>query len=172
MEILNTELAWLGGIIDGEGNLYINSKKSKINNARYLDVKVRISGTDMRMIKKISEIYVGLNLRFHFACVNWNHEGWKKAISINTTSQGSCLKLLETVYPYLVNKKDVAETIIKVIQFVKSFPKGGNTVRRNYWDTPEMIGYAKEYEERSAWYFEPSTTTRKANSVFEFGDIV
>ena len=172
MEILNTDLAWLGGIIDGEGNLYFNSKKSKINDVRYLDVKVRISSTDMRMIKKISELYVQLNLRFHYARVNWNRGDWKRAISINVASQGSSLKLLKAVTPYLINKKATAETLMKVVSFVKAFPKGGNTVRCNYWDTPEMREYTKEYDERSTWYFEPSTTKRKANSVFEFGDIV
>ena len=172
MEITIEDLAWLAGIIDGEGNFYVNAKTAKINNLQYLDVKIRVSSTDMRMIKKISEIYVKLNLRFHYACVNWNHAGWKRAISINISAQGSSLKLLQHVIPYLVNKQDQGLAMQKIITFVKSFPKGGNTTRRNYWDTPKMQKLLEQYTQCSKWYFEPSTTTRKANSVFEFGDIV
>jgi hypothetical protein len=115
------ELAWLGGIIDGEGNFHLGSKPAT-NNKEYLDVKVRVSSTDMRMIRKISEIYTGLNLRFHFARVNHNRAPWKNAISINTTSQRSTLKLLHHVEPFLVNKHDACITMIEILDHVVSFP--------------------------------------------------
>ena len=57
MDINETDIAWLAGIIDGEGNLHVGRKTAKSNGRRYLDVKVRVSSTDMRMIKRISEIY-------------------------------------------------------------------------------------------------------------------
>lgn len=172
MELRDTEFAWLAGIIDGEGNFYVNSKESKTNGVKYLDVKVRISSTDMRMIKRISEIYKALNLKFHFARVNMNHGTWKPAISVNVTSQAGVLRLLCVVIPYLVNKKRQAEAISRIVSFVSRFPKGGNTIRQNYWNTAEMNKLVSEYEAERKWYFDPSTTTRKANSIFEFGDIV
>lgn len=166
------DFAWLAGIIDGEGNFYVNSKVAEKNKKKYLDAKVRISSTDMRMIKRISEIYAFLNLKFHFARVNMNRGSWKPAISINLGTHAGIAKLLKIVYPFLVNKKDLASIFIKILDFVMAFPKGGNTVQYNYFDTTEMIELISAYEKEKAWYFDPSTTSRKANSIFEFGDKV
>ena len=59
MEIKEADIAWLAGIIDGEGNIHMGKHLGGNKGKRYLDIKVRVSNTDMRMIKKISEIYVG-----------------------------------------------------------------------------------------------------------------
>lgn len=171
MEVTQVDLAWLAGILDGEGNFYINRKHNQ-NGAEYLDMKIRISSTDMRMIKRVSEIYHALNLRFHFAKVNFNRGTWKNAISINVGTHGSSAKLIGLVYPFLVNKKVIAQIIQKILAFVMSFPQGGNTTRRNYWNAPEMAQLWDAYSVEKDWYFDPSTTTRKANAIFAFDDMV
>ena len=172
MDINETDIAWLAGIIDGEGNLHVGRKTAKSNGRRYLDVKVMVSSTDMRMIKRISEIYKSINIVFHFARVNMGRGSWKPAISINTANQGSCKKILKTVLPYLVNKKDLASSVVEIIEFVQGFPKGGNTVHHNYFEAPRFKELLADFQYAKEWYFDPSTTTRRANSVFEFGDIV
>ena len=172
MEIEEKDLSWLAGIMDGEGNIMVSAKKASANDKRYLAPKVRVSNTDMRMTRKLSEIYFAMGLKYHFAIANLKNPYLKTAISINITAQGSCRKLLKSIIPYLVNKKRMAEIVVDILDFIKPFPKGGNTVRRNYWDTPTMRRLMEEYSKEKAWSFDPSTTTRRANSIFEFGDIV
>jgi hypothetical protein len=92
-------------------------------------------------------------------------------LNIEIASQGTTLKLLKLISPYLVNKKILAEILIHMILFVQSFPKGGNTTSHNYFDTEEMKFFLKQYEKERKWYFEPSTTTRRANTILRFNDL-
>jgi len=166
-----TELSWLAGIIDGEGNLHLGSKTAT-NGKAYLDIKIRVSNTDLRMLKKISEIYKKLNLRFHLATVNFHRKEWKNGLSINVASQGSSYKLLASVFPYLVNKKHCASIMLNILEHLKGFPKGGNTTSHNYFEDDKFNDLFGQFQKEKTWYFDPSTTTRKANSILEFDDIV
>lgn len=168
------ELAWLAGILDGEGCLELNMKKAK-NGKRYLNPKIRIYNTDIRMIEKVSRIYKSLNLVFFYTLGNnGKHRSpltgkrWKTQIGICIASQGTTRKLLEIVMPYLVNKKSMAQIIIKVISLVQSCPRGGNHVRYNYTDMDEFKALWSEYETEKGFYFDPSTTTRCAGEILSW----
>lgn len=166
-----TDLAWLAGIIDGEGNIQISTKKAS-NGKSYLVSKIRVSNCDMRMTKKISEIYCDLNLTFFYSLMNKNNPNWKTGMNIEIASQKTSLKLLKLVFPYLVNKQRLAKILIDLLEAIKVYPKGGNTSSYNYLLDEKVISLMDEYERERKWYFDPSTTTRRASSIFEFGDIV
>ena len=167
------DLVWLAGILDGEGNFHLAKRQvTKWHSRPYLDIKIRVSNTDLRMIKRIGEIYSKYNLCFHYANVNFKNKNWKNALSINVGTQGSARKLLELVVPYLVNRKKLAQILLETLNFIKNFPKGGNTVRYNYWEDKTMIELLSQFQKEKSWYFDPSTTTRKANTILVFDDIV
>lgn len=163
------DLAWLAGILDGEGCLELRMKKAA-NGKSYLSPKVRIYNTDIRMIEKVSRVYEEHNLVFFYTLgTNGNSisvrtgKAWKTQIGICIASQGTTKKLLQLVLPYLGNKQKIASVIIEVIDFVSGCPKGGNSLRFEYADTDTFKVLWSMYQAEKSFYIDPSTTTRRAS---------
>lgn len=169
--ITEAELGWLAGMLDGEGNLSARLR-TNANGAKYLDVKVRISGTDIRMIHHIGLIYERMNLTFFTSLMNKNRKDWKTGLNVEVARQGSTLKLLKAISPYLKGKNLVADALIKVIEYVQSVPHAGNGTRRDYSEHEEFKKLYADYLYQHTWYYDPSTTTRKAKEAISLDGIV
>lgn len=169
--VSDTELAWLAGMIDGEGNLSAGVRNNP-NGSAYLDVKVRISGNDIRMIHALGRIYEKMNLVFFTSLMNRNSTRWRTGLNVEVARQGSTLKLLKSVRPYLRGKGLVADAVIDLIEYVQSVPRSGNGVRRNYATHPEFAELMERYRREHTWYFDPSTTTRRAREAISLDGIV
>lgn len=160
------DFAWLAGIVDGEGNFVVSTKKAG-NGKDYFMPKIRIANTDVRMIEKIAKIYVSEGYVF-FYTINKRKRyngNWKDQLHIEIASQGTSKKLLESIIPYLVNKKKLAEIMLDLINFVKKMPKGGNTKSIDYVNDPTFKGMMAEYESEKKFYIDPSETKRQAGTI-------
>ena len=155
------ELAWLAGIYDGEGALSVDLKLAH-NGKLYLTPKVRVYNTDVRMIKKISSLYVDMGVVFFYNLNTKRKEHYKNQLGICVTSQGSCLRILKAVEPYLANKRDHARAMICIIAHTQSLPKGGNTVAHDYTQDSYFQQLLAIWRETKDTHIDPSTTTRKA----------
>lgn len=160
------DYAWLAGILDGEGALGLGIRTAQ-NGKPYLEAKIRVYNTDVRMIEKISRIYDELNVVFFYNLNRKRAEGWKDQLGICVTSQGSCLKILEAVMPYLANKCEIAQKMDDVIRYVKSLPKGGGSVARPYVGTDEFGRLMSEFDRAREHHIEASTTARCAGRILE-----
>ena len=158
------DLAWLAGIIDGEGCLSLDMKLSH-NGKVYLMPKIRVINTDVRMIQKTARIYLELGVVFYYNINKKRREHYKDQTAIIISSQGSSVKVLNAIIPYLANKKSIAECMLNVIELVKTFPKGGNTFSFNYSEDATFTSLMKEWNTERAFHIEPSTTTRKAGEI-------
>lgn len=173
------DFGWLAGIIDGEGNLdySVQSKPSGQNGQKndYFCPKIRITNTDMRMIKRISEIYVGENLVFFYALNSVNRyknrkETWKNQMEITVSSQNSIAKLLHRLKPFLVNKRKMADLMIETIEWVQAQPWRGrmSLAGQNYTLNPEFHALIAEMKKEREFHIEPSTTIRKAREILSW----
>lgn len=161
------DLAWLAGIVDGEGNLDLTFHRNK-NGCDYLSTKVRIFNTDIRMIKKVSEIYKEMNLVFCFTLGNNGKNikhNWKTQMGIQVASHGSTGKLLKAIIPYLVNKKEQALKMLEMIEYRKEFAPNGSRIRLNYCQDKKYQSLMSEYQQLKKFYINPSETTRRAGTV-------
>lgn len=171
METIRREVdwAWLAGIIDGEGNLNIQVREHWVNGKLYMRPKIRVTNTDVRMIKRISEIYVREGVVFfcsiHSQKPGPNGKPRKTKMNIEVASQGSCRKLLDGMMPYLTNKQRAAEIMLGLITFVQTQPKGGNTLSIRYVEDEQFKTLWAEWEAERLWYIDPSETTRRAGTV-------
>lgn len=169
------DIAWLAGIIDGEGNLHalVQEKQSGPNNRlRFLCPKVRITNTDIRMIKRVSEIYVREGLKFFYALNRVSRyknkkDTWKDQLEITVGSQHGVAKLLRLVLPYLVNKREYASIFLGFIEWVALQPKRGRMSREefNYTDAPEFSVFMNGLAQARSFFIDPSTTTRRAGEI-------
>jgi hypothetical protein len=156
--------AWLAGIYDGEGCLSVELKMAG-NGKMYVLVKVRVINTDVRMIQKCARIYKRENVVFYYNINKRRKPHYKDQMAILVTSQGSCLKVLQGTLPHLANKQPMAEALIALIEFVKSFPKGGNTSSYDYINTETFAALMDRVSREKKFLIEPSTTTRRAGEV-------
>lgn len=173
------DLGWLAGIIDGEGNLdfSVQSKQCGKDGRKqdYLCPKVRITNTDMRMVKRISEIYVSENLVFFYALnsvkrYRGRKDTWKNQMEITISSQNSVAKLLRLVKPFLVNKQRMAELMIETIEWVQAQPMRGrmSAAGTNYTHAPAFHALVERMKTERKFHIEPSTTIRKAREVISW----
>jgi hypothetical protein len=170
------DLAWLAGIIDGEGNLdySVQTKPSGINKVPndYFCPKVRVTNTDVRMVEKISRIYVDCNIVFFYALnsvkrYKGRKDTWKNQMEISVASKGSIQKLLTLVLPYLVNKQRMAELMLETIEWVQEQPYRGRMSKTglNYCQRPEFHVFIDRMKKEREFHIEPSTTTRRARQI-------
>jgi hypothetical protein len=163
--IKDTDLAWLAGIIDGEGSLYfIDKRKSKEQTRGWICVGANIASCDADMIEEISKIYYRLGLRFWFSLHknNERNPNWNLALGIQTSGLNNVKKLLISVYPYLVNKRPLARFLLEYINWRQDKGFGGN---RKYIDEKEIEQWFQRFYESRQPKPVSSTTMRRASHI-------
>ena len=107
-----TEKAYMAGIIDGEGCIYIDKYKDKRNhtgNYQYV-LRVKVAMTCKKTIKYLYDI-----VSTEFKCYMNIAQGKKfedpkmKQAYIFCCNSGGGIKFLQSIYPYLVTKKKRAK---------------------------------------------------------------
>lgn len=171
------DLAWLAGIIDGEGSLQATVQEKPCGRGasqEYFEPKVRITNTDVRMIRKVSEIYVREGIVFFYSV---NHVSrykdrqptWRNQLEISISSKASAAKALRLFMPYLVNKRRYAELLLDAIDWVLSQPRRGrHSGGRNYTTADEFREHIRLLAEERATFIDPSTTIRRAREILSW----
>lgn len=170
------DLAWLAGIIDGEGNLQATVQVKRCGKTRrsYFEPKLRITNTDVRMIKKISEIYVREDVVFFYTVNSISRyknkkPSWRDQMEICISSKEGISKMLKLVLPYLVNKQRYAELMLQTLNWVDEQPyRGRNSSGGNYAETEQFKQLISMLENERASLIDPSTTTRRARQVLSW----
>jgi len=135
-KLFDTEIAWLAGIIEGEGSLQIVTGKyvgRDGNVYKRMIPKIDIGNTDMRLLKEVSRILKKMNCVFCYrldTCKYKEGKG-KKALAIKIYGYGTLEKLLNYMMPYLHSKKDQAKVMLDFIKFRKKFPLHGGLLPLN-----------------------------------------
>lgn len=110
------ELAWLAGMMDGEGCIGLYEyTRTKIPRHRVIRGMVTIVNTHKPTMETIADFYQELGVTYY-----WRHNetrlGWKDSYFIVLQNRESIDILLTAISPYLVTKKKQAEICL---QFVK-----------------------------------------------------
>lgn len=117
--ISKEELAWLAGIIDGEGCLQVNKAVGE-DTKPGARICIDISSTTPIMIQRVSVIYKKLGLVFCYAF--GRNKANNQFLRIMVAGQGSLEKLLQAVRPYLCNKLPQANLILEYITWRRMMP--------------------------------------------------
>jgi hypothetical protein len=100
------DYGWIAGIIDGEGCLgsYTNGK-GRIGQRSLLQV----GNTDLRILEHLKLLCGGII----FECTRTDRPKSKRIWTWRLYG-GSLFKLLETIQPFLISKRDKADEILKI----------------------------------------------------------
>jgi intein/homing endonuclease len=108
-------LAYLAGIVDGEGCIYICKNKS---NSEYTK-RIVISNTNLELINKIKSMLEieGIKSKIYRSGNNARnqHPNWKIGYGIYITDNENILKFMYKIIDYLIAKKKNAEIMIDLL---------------------------------------------------------
>lgn len=109
MRILPEELAWLAGIVDGEGSVLLYK-----NGGHYVS-KVAVTNSDRAILVKVESLLDKLSILW---TENWAGEVNKPCFHITLTRQEEQKALLGHIIPYLVGEKK--QKALVVVDWIKN----------------------------------------------------
>lgn len=111
-EYTNEQIAYLAGIIDGEGSIYIgNFSSNKVTGAKYYQTNIEVTNTDKNLIDWLVNIFGGRSYAYTKSQTPKNS---RKPVYRWIASGERVTHLCEIMMPYLVCKKRQAEIMIKM----------------------------------------------------------
>lgn len=172
--ISREQLAWLAGILDGEGSLEIgwtnqyNKDKTRVP-SKMMYCRIKVGNNDVFMIREISRIFKGIGVGFSFRTTKRkDRQYW--TLEIKTQGKGNCKKVLYAVHPYLITKIQQADKMLEIIAYRESVGYGGFRAKYSSNYIPldhnvHLIRMIQELRDLKKPQVEPSTTTRRANHI-------
>lgn len=117
---IDHRLAWLAGIIDGEGWIHVGITNSRTG--RFIAYRVRVSNTDPAMMNEIMSILDVIGVRYSHGAVKQRsvlpHHKPQTYIDIAGMTRVSAI--LEHLLPYLVTKRERALLTLRLIKHRRS----------------------------------------------------
>lgn len=109
----NEDLAWLAGIIDGEGCFTIYSVKRKDTNNLSPSANITITNSDDLLLHRCKEILEELGVKHYYHDPKNGHQRGRKVMRLRIKNYGSICNLINAVLPYLVSKKEQAALMLE-----------------------------------------------------------
>jgi hypothetical protein len=108
----NTELAYLAGIVDGEGSIYIgNYSKNPKTGVPHFQTNMQVTNTDKSLIDWLFNTFGGL---VSARTAKQTPENSRKAVFNWTASGDRVTHLCELILPYVIIKRRQVEIMLKI----------------------------------------------------------
>ena len=106
----NEEIAWLAGIIDGEGSWEFKDRD------RYRYCRIIIGNTSLEIIERC-KIIIEKIINHDIKVYNWKRKKkCKPFFSIELARREDVYAIIKICYPYLVNKKEKIDMLLKELE--------------------------------------------------------
>lgn len=154
---MNThDLAWLAGIMEGEGTFSIYHQKRKTNKEGpngQLRATISLTNTDVFLIEKAYQVFKDIGVELHISEYKNKKGSTKPVFDMSTARQENVRLICEALLPYLFGEKKAKAQML--LRFVNKRIAGGKT----QYDEDDWKQFTS---------FRSPTTTREA----EIKDIV
>ena len=130
----DAKLAWLAGIIDGEGCFSIFRRTNKSKNGNIItsaSANITITNSNLALINEC--VYILEELEIKFVLKNPRNSTTRILERIDIRNYGSILKLINVILPFLIGKKEQA---ILMHEFVSKA-----SIRSGFQATKERTDY-------------------------------
>lgn len=165
MKPLNERLAWLAGILDGEGSVSVRDKAC--GNKIYHVFKISIGNTDSVLLEEVCSVLNSIGVTYQITLRRWKNPKWRDMFYVLVCSRDVVFRLLELLLPWLtakhtrawlvlevIRRLDVGEDVDRLVQEVRRLNKRG-CVAGVYERAPvDVPSEDKRLQELSgvAWY--------------------
>lgn len=119
-EVSETDLAWLAGIMDGEGSICVYWRKRLDGSKRPL-LKVSVANTNWLMIRRVRSLFHQLTGRHYAASEKWQKGQTKRQWQIFLNRADSVIAILSAIRPFMVAKRALIQRAIIVAEWKPGF---------------------------------------------------
>lgn len=117
MQVQETKLAWLAGIIDGEGCLQIwwKTRTHRSGNSTCTpSARITITNSSEAIVQECIKIFQDLGIKYY--CRDPKNSVIRKMVRLEILNYGSLKTILDAVTPYMIGKKDQAEALREFVE--------------------------------------------------------
>ena len=142
MTVQETDLAWLAGIIDGEGcfSIFINNRNDAANPS--ISASLTITNSNCLLLNRCREILDSLKIKYYYHDPKNGHQHGRRVMRIKVKNYSSLKCLIELLLPFLVGKIDQAKIILEFVSLAKQ--RG----RLKYEERVGLMNNIKELNQR------------------------
>jgi LAGLIDADG endonuclease len=142
MTVQEVDLAWLAGIIDGEGCFSIYSVSRKDANTPSPSACLTITNSNCLLLNRCKEILGALNIKYLYNDPKNGHQRGRRVMRIRVKNYSSLRRLVELVRPFLVSKADQARIMLEFVSLA------GERGKLSLQGRAELMGKIKELNQR------------------------
>jgi hypothetical protein len=138
MVVHDVDLAWLAGIIDGEGCFSIYSVSRKDADTPSPSANLTITNSNGLLLNRCREILDALSIKYLYHDPKNGHQRGRKVMRIRVKNYSSIRKLIELVGPFLIGKADQAKVMLQFVSLA------GERGRLSLQGRSELMNIIKE----------------------------
>ncbi len=140
--VRDIDLAWLAGIIDGEGCFSIYSVSRKDADTPSPSANLTITNSNALLLTRCREILNAVGVKYLYHDPKNGHQRGRKVMRIRVKNYSSMRKLIELIRPFLVGKADQASVMLEFVSLAGA--KGKISLRGR----SELMNKIKELNQR------------------------
>jgi intein/homing endonuclease len=134
------ELAYLAGILDGEGCISI-SKSTWRGSHHSFAPRVRVANSNLNIINHIADTMrkLGIEPYLSFCKRCEDNPKWKRVYELGLQNQTKCQKLLSVIKDYLVGKREQAYLVLEFAESRMSHPVRKKTYTKRELEIVQLL---------------------------------
>ena len=115
MDVRDTDLAWLAGIIDGEGcfSIFINNRNDAMTPS--ISANLSITNSNGLLLNRCKEILDELQIKYLYNDPKNGHQRGRKVMRVRVKNYSSLRRLIELMLPFFVGKADQARIVLEFV---------------------------------------------------------
>ena len=115
MFMRDVDLAWLAGIIDGEGCFSIYRVTRQDANFPSPSACLTITNSNYLLLNRCKEILAALGIKYLYSDPKNGHQRGRKVMRIRVKNYSSLRNLIELILPFLVGKAEQANVMFEFV---------------------------------------------------------
>ncbi|MCP9495413.1 MAG: hypothetical protein MSG64_13285 [Pyrinomonadaceae bacterium MAG19_C2-C3] len=115
MTVHDVDLAWLAGIIDGEGCfcIFTNSNRSERAINSSISANLTITNSNCLLLNRCREIFDALEIKYIYQNPKNGHQRGRRVMRVKIQNYSSLQRLIELTLPYFVGKAEQAKLVLE-----------------------------------------------------------
>lgn len=144
MTVQDVDLAWLAGIIDGEGCFCIFTNNNRSNRAinPSISANLTITNSNCLLLNRCREILDALEIKYLYHDPKNGHQRGRKVMRVKIKNYSSLQRIIEVMLPFFVGKSEQAKLVLEFVSLA------GQRGKLHYEDRTKLMNKVKELNQR------------------------
>ncbi|MDT4895976.1 MAG: hypothetical protein QOH25_1053 [Acidobacteriota bacterium] len=142
MQVHDIDLAWLAGVIDGEGCFSIfNNNRIDAENPS-ISASLTITNSNCLLLNRCREILDALDIKYYYHDPKNGHQRGRRVMRIKVKNYSSLQHLIGLMLPFFIGKADQAKIMLEFVSLA------GQRGKLRYEDRSALMDKIKQLNQR------------------------